>query len=154
MKTDPGYDLVSAVMATADAFLRESQRLFKPHGLTGAQYNLLNVVARSGEGISQRELSDQLVVDRSNITGLIDRMEAAGWVRRTDHPQDRRVYRVVTTAAGRKLWEEVTPRYLDVVGQVTGALSEKQMQDCLTALRVLEAAAAAWTLPEKSKKKR
>lgn len=149
MKTDARYELVSAVMATADAFLRESKRLFRPHGLTGAQYNVLNVLADSNGGLSQRELSDHLVVDRSNVTGLIDRMEAAGWVRRTDHPEDRRVYRVVLTPAGRKLWEEVTPRYLAVVRQVTRGLPAARMQETLTTLRQLERAAAEWTLPAK-----
>lgn len=146
-KNSPGYDLVSAVMATADAFLRESKRLFRPHGLSGAQYNLLNVVALSADGLSQREVSDHLVVDRSNVTGLIDRMEAAGWVRRTDDPADRRVYRVVLTPAGRELWEKVTPLYHEVVRQVTRDLSERRIGDALGVLRHLENAATAWKLP-------
>lgn len=141
-------------MATADAFLRESKRLFRPHGLSGAQYNLLNVVARSPGGLSQRELSDHLVVDRSNVTGLIDRMEAAGWVRRTDDPADRRVYRVLLTAAGRELWEKVTPQYHDVVRQVTHGLSARQMQEALAALRHLERTATEWKLPANRKEKR
>ena len=149
VKNTPGYDLVSAVMATADAFLRESKRLFRPHGLSGAQYNLLNVVARSADGLSQRELSDHLVVDRSNVTGLIDRMEAAGWVRRTDDPADRRVYRVVLTPAGRALWEKVTPLYHDVVRQVTCDLSDRRTGEALAALQHLEKAAGEWRLPEK-----
>lgn len=144
-----GYELVSAVMATADAFLRESKRLFRPHGLTGAQFNLLNIVATTDGGLSQRELSDHLVVDRSNVTGLIDRMEAAGWLKRTDHPADRRVYRVVLTPAGRRLWKEVAPRYRAVVRQVTQTLPEGRMQATLATLQQLERAAAEWTLPAK-----
>ena len=139
----------AAVMSTADTFLRESKRLFRPHGLTGAQYNLLNVVARSDGGLSQRELSDFLVVDRSNVTGLLDRMEDAGWVKRMDHPEDRRVYRVVLTPAGKKLWEAVTPQYLEVVRQVTAALTERSMKDALTVLKHLEQVATQWKLPAK-----
>jgi DNA-binding MarR family transcriptional regulator len=144
VQTSPGYDLVSAVMATADAFLRESHRLFRPHGLTGAQYNLHNVVALSPDGLSQRELSDHLVVDRSNVTGLLDRMEKAGWVQRTDHPSDRRVYRVVLTPAGRALWKQVTPRYFAAVAKVTHGLSDRQMRATLATLRRLEASAGDW----------
>lgn len=154
MKTDAGYELVSAIMATADAFLREGQRLFKPHGLTGAQYNLLNVVALAENGLSQRELSEHLVVDRSNITGLLDRMEAAGWVERRDDPADRRVYRVVATRAGRRLWERVTPLYLAAVAQVTAGLTEAQMRASIGALRTLEGTAGAWTLPESKRRKK
>ena len=146
MKTTPSYELTTAVMATADAFLREGQRLFRPHGLTGAQYNVLNILAGEPGGISQRELGDCLVVDRSNVTGLLDRLEKAGWVRREDDPGDRRAYRVLLTSAGRALWEEVHPLYLKVVAQVTRGLTHKQIADGLKILRRLEAGAAAWKL--------
>ncbi len=148
MKPSVGYELVTAVLATADAFLRESHRLFRPYGLSGAQYNLLNVVAEAKDGISQRELSDRLVVDRSNITGLIDRMEAAGWVQRCDHPGDRRAYRVQLTGAGRSLWREVTPHYLAVVEQVTKGIPSRRRSDTVTTLRQLEKAASDWKLPD------
>lgn len=144
MQEEPGFGLIAAVMATADAFLRESQRLFRPHGLTGAQYNVLNLLAARPAGISQRELSDLLVVDRSNVTGLLDRLETAGWVRRADHPKDRRVYQVFLTTAGRKLWTKVHPCYLEAVAQVTQGLSERRMSDCRATLRALEGAAGAW----------
>lgn len=147
-KEDPGYALTVAVLATADAFLRESHRLFRPHGLTGAQYNVLNVLAAHPAGLSQRELGDVLVVDRSNVTGLLDRLEKAGWVRRDDSPEDRRVYRVRLTPAGEALWAKVEPRYRAVVAQVTRGVSYRRLTDCATTLRELEAAAAQWVLPE------
>ncbi|HEX2855225.1 MAG TPA: MarR family transcriptional regulator [Opitutaceae bacterium] len=147
MKTDYGFELTKTVMATADTFLRESARLFRPYGLTGAQYNVLNILADTPNGISQRELGDLLVVDRSNVTGLLDRLEKAGWVQRSDHPEDRRVYQVSLTPAGRALWEKVHPRYLEVVSQLTRGLSPKKMENCLEVLHQLEAGASTWTPP-------
>jgi MarR family 2-MHQ and catechol resistance regulon transcriptional repressor len=147
MKTDLGHELTAAVMATADVFLRESQRLFRPHGLTAAQYNVLNILAATPDGISQRELGDRLVVDRSNVTGLLDRLEKIGWVRRTDDPADRRVYRVVLTPAGRALWGKIAPLYREVVAQITHGLSAKRLQDGLDLLKTLEAGATTWKLP-------
>lgn len=139
-----GPDLIAAVMSTADAFLRESQRLFRPYGLTGAQYNVLNVLAARDEAMSQRELSDVLVVDRSNVTGLLDRMEKAGWVKREDDPADRRVYRISLTAAGRKLWARVSPKYEESVTVVTQGLSAAQMKAGMELLQRLEKASANW----------
>jgi DNA-binding MarR family transcriptional regulator len=141
-----GHELTRAVLTTADAFLREGQRLFRPHGITAAQYNVLSVLAAAGEGMSQRELGDVLVVDRSNVTGLIDRMEKAGWVRRTDDPADRRVYRVKITAAGKRLWADVSPRYQEVVIQVTKGLTEKEVRAALIVLQRLQDGAASWQL--------
>ena len=150
MKTDPAYDLTIAILATANAFLRESGRLFRPYGLTGAQYNVLNILAVRPDGISQRELGDLLVVDRSNVTGLLDRMEKAGWVRRADDPRDRRVYRIGLTAAGRLLREKVHPMYLDVVHQITRGMAGKRMTDCATLLQELESRAPTWQWPEEA----
>ncbi len=147
MRPATAQALTTAVMATADAFLRESQRLFRPLGLTAAQYNVLNVLAPRAAGLSQRELGDVLVVDRSNVTGLVDRLEQAGWVRRADDPDDRRVYRVTLTPAGRKLWARVTPHYGDVVEQVTRGLSVREMADATALLRRMERAAAKWQPP-------
>lgn len=142
--------LIHDIVSTADLFLRESARLFRPLGLTAPQFNILNLLAAPGaeNGHSQRELADLLVVDRSNVTGLIDRMEAAGWVRRADDPEDRRVYRVRLTAAGRKLWQKAAPGYADVVRQVTARLDEKRMNDALALLAVLREDAVRWTDPK------
>ncbi len=150
MSTDTAPRLIHEIVATADLFLRESQRLFRPHGLTAPQYNVLNILASAPDerGLSQRELGDILVVDRSNVTGLIDRMEKCGWVRRADDPSDRRIYRVELTPKGRKLWAKVEPRYLEVVAQVTAGVDAKQMQGTLALLSNLQARATAWELPE------
>jgi len=99
--------------------------------------------------MSQRELGDFLVVDRSNVTGLLDRMEKAGWVRRADDPADRRVYRVTLTPPGRKLWAKVTPRYRAVLEQVTRGMSARQMTACTTALKQMEQAATQWKIGRK-----
>jgi DNA-binding MarR family transcriptional regulator len=147
VKTDPAYDLTVAILATANAFLRESGRLFRPYGLTGAQFNVLNILALRPDGISQRELGDLLVVDRSNVTGLLDRMEKAGWVRRADDPADRRVYRIRLTPAGSALRDKVNPLYLDVVHQITQGIAGKKMSDCAALLQELESRAPTWQLP-------
>lgn len=142
--------LVVEVMAAADAFLRESHRLFRPLGLTAAQYNVLNVLAGHPQGVSQRELSDVLVVDRSNVTGLLGRMERAGWVKRSDDPADRRVYRVTLTPSGRKLWQKAQSRYAAVVVQVTSGLSARQIRETHATLQRLKLAAGTWALPEEA----
>ncbi len=144
MKSATGYDLVNQVLSAANVMVKESHRLFRRHGLTDAQFNVLNVLGAAAEGVSQRELSDELVVDRSNITGLLDRMEKLGWVKRADHPDDRRVYLVTLTAPGRKLWQKVLPGYVAAVEVVTAAVPEAEMKRTLETLRRLEESARQW----------
>lgn len=144
MKSDPGYDLVIQVMSVANVMVKESHRLFRPHGLSEAQFNVLNVLGPEPAGLSQRALSDVLVVDRSNITGLLDRMAQSGWVKRADHPSDRRVYVVTLTAEGRKLWQKVLPEYIAAVGRVTATVPAADLKRALGTLQQLEAATRAW----------
>jgi MarR family 2-MHQ and catechol resistance regulon transcriptional repressor len=146
MQDTPGVRLIREVMATADVFLRESHRLFRPHGLTAAQFNALNVIGLTEGGLSQRELSDRLVVDRSNVTGLLDRLERAGWVKRSDDPKDRRIYRITLTPAGRRLWKQVSPRYDAVVAQVAAGVSDAKAGEALETLRSLQEGAKTWRL--------
>jgi DNA-binding MarR family transcriptional regulator len=152
MKAELGHKLTRAVLTTADVFLREGQRLFRPHGITAAQYNVLSALAGKKEGISQRELGDLLVVDRSNVTGLVDRMEKAGWVRRADDPADRRVYRVKLTPAGRTLWEKIAPAYEKVVLQVVAGLTKQHAETTLATLMQLQAGAVLWELSGPARK--
>jgi len=144
MKSDPGYDLVIQVLSAANVMVKESHRLFRPHGLSDAQFNILNVLGPEPGGLSQRALSEVLVVDRSNITGLLDRMEGSGWVKRTDHPSDRRVYVVTLTSAGRKLWQKVLPEYVAAVRRVTAAVPASALKQAVATLRQLETATREW----------
>jgi DNA-binding MarR family transcriptional regulator len=145
MTASLGVDFINRVLATGGVLLRESQHFFRPLGVTEAQFNVLNVLANAPEGMSQRELGDVLLVDRSNVTGLLDRMEKAGWVRREDHRQDRRIHRVLLTASGRQLWARVWPLYLAAVGKVVAGLPAAGMKQAMASLVALEAGAQKWS---------
>lgn len=144
MKSEVGYDLIIQVLSAANVMVKESSRLFRPHGISDAQFNVLNVLGTAPSGLSQRELSDVLVVDRSNITGLLDRMEKSGWVQRADHPEDRRVYLVTLTPAGKKLWQKVLPEYVAAVRRVTALVPETELKRALETLRRLEESTRNW----------
>src|SRR6266545_3389949 len=69
----------------------------------------LDALKNLGDPCSQRELAQCLHVDASNVTDIVDRLEARGLVTRTIDPSDRRVRRLVLTDEGeavrRKLFE-------------------------------------------------
>jgi DNA-binding MarR family transcriptional regulator len=101
------------------------------------QFNVLNILASSPTDPTQREISDILVVDRSNITGLLDRMESAGWVKREDVPGDRRAYRVKLTPSGRRLWNRVYPEYERAAKAVAGPLGVERVRATISGLAAL-----------------
>lgn len=54
-----------------------------------------------------RRLADSLKCEPSNITGLVDRMEARGLVTREPDPEDRRVKNITATELGRESFDAV-----------------------------------------------
>lgn len=68
--------------------------------LTPARAEVLLVLRDSDRPLVQRELADQLRCTPRHITGLVDTLEAGGWVHRTPHPTDRRATIVELTTTG------------------------------------------------------
>ena len=71
-------------------------------GLSGAKFGALDVLVDEGKPIILSELAAKLTCVRSNITQLVDRLEADGLVKRTDDPADRRAVFAEVSALGRK----------------------------------------------------
>lgn len=138
------YECVIQVLRTANALWRESRHFFRPFGLTEAQFNVLNLLGKAKEGLSQRELSDLLLVDRSNVTLLLDRMEKRGWIIRQDDPKDRRVYRVILTKLGKALWLRVLPIYHRAIGKIMKNLSQAELRRILKLLQAIENNSGKW----------
>jgi MarR family 2-MHQ and catechol resistance regulon transcriptional repressor len=144
MSTLAASDCVIQTLRTATILWRESRRFFRRFGLTEAQFNVLNLLGPAPEGLSQRELSDLLVVDRSNITLLLDRMARRGWVARHDVPKDRRRYQVRLTREGIALWKKVLPHYERALRHLTEGLSAVNVKNAHRVLQVLESQAKRW----------
>ncbi len=61
------------------------------------------------EGVNVKDLSKQLFLDSSSLTGHLDRMERTGLVARKDDPNDRRAVRIFLTDKGRRLKPQLEP---------------------------------------------
>ncbi|MFE0134932.1 MarR family winged helix-turn-helix transcriptional regulator [Streptomyces sp. NPDC059037] len=73
--------------------------------LTASQGKALTVLRRGPAAM--RSLADTLACDASNMTGIIDRLEKRGLVRREPSPSDRRVKNVVLTTEGERATDAI-----------------------------------------------
>ena len=71
-------------------------------GLSIAKFEPLSVLVSQDRPISLSELAEKLTCVRSNVTQLVDRLEADGLVKRADDPADRRAVRAEVSVLGRK----------------------------------------------------
>jgi DNA-binding MarR family transcriptional regulator len=93
-------ELMDVFAAIGGAYFRDFAAVAARHGLTSVQAKALSAVMR--EPLPMRGLAELLACDASNVTGIVDRLEGRGLIRREVSPADRRVKNVVATEAGRQ----------------------------------------------------
>jgi DNA-binding MarR family transcriptional regulator len=64
---------------------------------------------QKNDGLSLTQISQGLMLENPTITGLIDRLEKSGYVKRSNHPDDRRVYLVYLTGKGNIVANKALP---------------------------------------------
>jgi DNA-binding MarR family transcriptional regulator len=101
----------------------------------------LQMLHGAGGRLTARDLGRECHMLASTITGVIDRLESAGHVRRERDQRDRRVVWVALTDAGRELVDRL-PTFSDQMGQLLGALPAKELEQMRESLRRVLAAAA------------
>ncbi len=119
----------------AQQVTRRARELLAPHGITPVQYAVLKALD-GREGLSGAELSQRLVLDSASITGVVDRLEAAGLIERRADPGDRRIHRVHATARARVLQPAVDAS-MDRLNREAALLLEGEGTAALAGLRRL-----------------
>ena len=104
--------------------------------ISTVQYSVLVVLDRCGE-LSQRELGDEVDLDRSTIADLVARMERRGLVLRRPDPRDARRKTIRLTDRGLAERRRLRPLVDRVEEQLTGFLPAQTRDDLRSALRQL-----------------
>jgi DNA-binding MarR family transcriptional regulator len=131
----PGYRTLMELLRTADTVWNASRVFFERWNLSPSQFNVLNLLRLNPAGLSQTDLSRQLIMHRSNVTGLLDRLEGRGLVVRRDVTADRRAYNVVLTPAGARLLRDILPRYYQEAAQVWDRLPARRAGELIALLQ-------------------
>jgi len=124
------YYTTSRLKKRADEFLRT-------FGLTDVQFNvlmLLHYQSSPDEGLNQTQLSSMMLVNRANVTSLIDRMEKAGLVVRIADTSDRRYNIIKLTAKSKKLLAQIEPLYANQIKKIMAPLKGPEQKKLITML--------------------
>ena len=142
---DPHHEALVGVWWTGQVLRKHANKFFRKHNSSDIQFNILMQLKVEERPLNQQELSERLFVDKSNLTGVAGRMEAAGLIERETNPEDKRAYRLRLTAAGRKAlakmegpyWDEVMGIMKQFSGEEAGALTEMMRKMQVAILRML-----------------
>ena len=134
-KTLLARDTYLALVRLHDRLEGEFAALFREAGLTGAQYNVLRILCGAPKaGASCQAIGDRLLTRVPDVTRLVDRMCAAGFVTRERSEDDRRVVLVRVTAKGRRQVRELEEPVLDLHRRQFDHLSAARLEDLLSGL--------------------
>src|SRR6478609_9659086 len=118
----------------------ESRRLSKDeasqYGVTPTQLSVLKLLHEIGD-LSLGTLSRQIRAHNSTVTGIVDRMEAAGLVERARSDEDRRVWIIRLTAQGRKVAERAKVGPWEILRSVLSANGTGATEKLTTILKKL-----------------
>lgn len=106
-------------------------------GLTSQQTQLLCILA--GDQPSFGELAARLGCDKTNVTGMVDRLERKGLLARETDPRDRRVSRIRLTTKGWALGDKLRAEFDAAMAHRCAALSTKDRAELLRLLTALAA---------------
>lgn len=128
----PGHAIRRLHQISVGIFLQETGEL----GVTPVQYAVLQTVGNQ-PGIDQRTLARNIALDASTTGGVVDRLEARGWLERKTAPEDRRARRLALTLAGEQALCDTIPVMLRAQEHILAPLNEDQRTTFMALLHLL-----------------
>ena len=100
LRTGPDEGAVIAVLAAAEQLHQRLEAALAAVGLSVSKFDAMDQLVRAGEPMTLGSLAGRLHCVRSNVTQLVDRLEAEGLVQRGGCSEDRRAIRARVTPLG------------------------------------------------------
>lgn len=121
-------DVMLSLIHTAHALESQIENALGTVGLSMAKYGVLKLLVEAGEPMPLSELAAGAECVRSNMTQLVDRLEAEELVRRIDDPADRRIKRALLTPLGMERYQAGARQMEKVQAEFTELLPEAERQ--------------------------
>ncbi len=132
---------IDSIVETIIYLYTESRRLTKglasQFGLTGPQLTVIKLL-ETFENLSLSSLSERIRAQNSTVTGIIDRMEREGLVRRDRSTTDRRVVHISLSEKGQKLAKQIQVEPMEIFRGALQGLSHADLRDLLRIMNKLQ----------------
>jgi len=130
-------DVMWSLMQAAQAVEQRLEEALAKVGLSGAKQAALTSLVEAGQPVALGELAERCACVRSNITQLVDRLEADALVRRVDDPADRRSLRAAITPLGRERQAAGAKKVAEVrrkLGKALGGIDQAALKRALSGI--------------------
>lgn len=128
------YRLSITSNLVSDAIASTYEALF---GLSIPQWRLIAVIAEN-DGISQQAIGVKTRMDKVMVSRAAIALAHRGLIDRTGNPADRRFNRLVLTAAGRALYDQVVPKALELEARIFGSFDSAALENFVAMLHGID----------------
>lgn len=132
----PFMPLLRELVRAYQAFASYDARGLRRHGLTDAQADVIFTLGNTA-GMTFKEIGELTLTTKGTLTGIIDRLEAKGLVRRVQQADDRRCTRVSLTRKGDRVFEKVFPEHVRYLKERFDRLTPAEREQAEQSLRKL-----------------
>lgn len=122
-------EAVLNLFRSSDRLQHRFARLFREYGLTPSQYNILRILRGEGKPLPCLEIAERTITVVPGITGLIDRLEKVGLVRRQRDDGDRRKVFVSITPAGEEVLARLDEPLLELHRRLMAHFSAQELAE-------------------------
>ena len=129
--------LMRELVRAYQAFAAVDAAGYRHSDLTVPQADVLFTLGNT-QGLTFKEIGEQTLITKGTLTGVIDRMEEKGLLRRVTLPDDRRCTRVVLTAKGNKLFQKEFPRQVAYIKQRFDQMDKSSQKRALESLKQIK----------------
>jgi DNA-binding MarR family transcriptional regulator len=138
---------VTSIMRAHQILIAQLDAVLRPFGITFSRYEALVLLVHSHEGaLPLSKIGERLQVHATSVTNVIDRLEAAGLVRREPNPQDGRGVLAVITDEGLKVADKATVEF-NSARFAMSALQLAELDRLFAILRALRLDAGDFSVP-------
>ena len=136
--SDSDIELWQSIRTIYRAVLKRLNARLRRERITFSQYSVLLALSRNGP-MQMSKLGEHMLVAPANVTGLVDRMEKKGYVRRRKDEKDRRLYVIEQTERGSLIFTSISGRFRQYAGSLGSSLNHDELESTLAALRKVRA---------------
>ena len=136
------FQVSNGLLPSARMWHRVMQTRLGHHGLSSACILPFIFIGRSDGGLHQVMLAQQLGMEGPSLVRLLDKLAAAGLVRREADASDRRANKLWLTEAGQELHAQIEQGLTALREEVLAEMSEKELRAVLKLYRLIDEAAA------------
>jgi MarR family transcriptional regulator, 2-MHQ and catechol-resistance regulon repressor len=133
---EPFLPVMRELARTFQAFNACDDEHVRQMGLTTPQFDVICTLGNTA-GMTMGQLAEKTLVTKGTLTGIIDRLERKGLVRREVPPENRRCFMIVLTPEGDRVFEEVFPAHIAHLKERFGKLNEQELEEIRLSLKKL-----------------